>query len=233
MLLRRLSQLEELWERCRQNHTFLQSSSPPPADDHDDQFDVYDLDSFARKEESYEEVIDFILSDLPDESHNGTPQGNQEKPDVARHPKLLTISMPTFSGMCSECLAFRDLFTSLVIKNDSLSDAKRLHYLQASLTGDAKVVAQNKIGTADNFQTIWHNLETRYHNCKSSMNDYLRKIVEMPDITSDWLNSLQKMHNGIMTVTTALRNLNRPIDEGNDLFVFLLLNKSDKTLRDR
>ena len=41
------------------------------------------------------------------------------------------------------------------------------------------------------------------------------------------------MCNVIVTVSTALRNLNRPIDEGNDFLLFILINKLDKTSREQ
>ena len=158
LLLGRLSNLQDFWERCRKNHTLLQTNLPPsPEQDNvsqDNQPDVYDPDSFAEMEETYEEVVDFILSHLPDTPPCGTHEDNQEKPNVSRRLNLPTISIPSFSGMYCEWLSFRDLFSSLVIENDSLSDAERLHYLKASLKGEALLVTQNEPGTSDNFQII-------------------------------------------------------------------------------
>ena len=168
-------------------------------------------------EETYEEVGDFIFSHFADTPPCGTHEDNQEKPNVSQRLNLPTISIPSFSGMYCEWLSFRDLFSSLVIENNSLLDAKRLYYLKASLKGEALLVAQNQPGTSDNFQIIWKNL---------------KQIVDLPDITSDWLNNLKNMRNIIVTVTTALRNLKRPINEDKDLF-FLLINKFDKTSRDQ
>ena len=125
------------------------------------------------------------------------------------------------------------MFSSLVIENNSLSDTERLHYLKASLKGEVLLVAQNQPGTSDHFQIIWQNLESRYDNCKSLINEYLSQTVDLPGITSDWSNCLKNMRNTIVTVTTALRNLKRPIDEDNDLLVFLLVNKLDKISREK
>lgn len=165
---------------------------------------------------------------------------NQVKPGQGRSEELTSnghrrsamssvhlprITIPTFARDYSEWVAFRDLFTYLVIKNDSLTDAERLHYLKVSLVNKALVIAQNQPGTANNFQAIWKNLESRY--------DYLKKIIELPDIISDFLNNLKRMRTVIITVSTALKNLDRPIDEGDDLFVYILINKLDKSSRDQ
>ncbi|XP_043469701.1 uncharacterized protein LOC122503290 [Leptopilina heterotoma] len=201
----------------------------------------YDPEEFSQLEEIYEDAIDSILSRLPEPVPN-QPNPNGEdivssSPNSASRStsavQLPRITLPTFSGNYSEWLAFRDLFYSLVIENNSISDVERLHYLKLSLRDEALIFAQNQPGTSANFQIIWKNLESRYNNCKALINEYLKKIVEIPDITSDWLNSLKNMRNVIITVTTALTNLKRPIDEKNDLSVFLLINKLDKFSRDQ
>ncbi|XP_051166513.1 uncharacterized protein LOC127284859 [Leptopilina boulardi] len=249
-LVGRLSNLQEFWERCRKNHVLL-IANPPVApgnsvheSDYEDASDlqIYDPAKFNETEEIYEDAIDLILSQLPEPPviqaapHQEVP--GQSRPDSHHRPTapsvhLPRITIPKFSGEYSEWLAFRDLFTSLVIKNESLSDAERLHYLKVSLADEALIIAQNQPGTANNFQIIWKNLESRYDNCKALVFDYLKKIVELPDITSDFLANLKHMRNVIITVSTALTNLNRPIDEKNDLFVYILINKLDKCSRDQ
>ena len=106
LLLGRLSNLQEFWERCRKNHTLLQSNPSPSPEQDDDgqekQHDVYNPESFAEMEDTYEEAIDYILSNLSDTPPCGTHEGNEEKPNVSRRLKLPTISIPTFSCMYCE-----------------------------------------------------------------------------------------------------------------------------------
>lgn len=83
------------------------------------------------------------------------------------------------------------------------------------------------------FRIFWENLETRYSNSKVLIYEYLKEIVELPPVTSDWLNNLKTMRNVVITATSALKSLKRPIDEGNDLLVFMLINKLDKISRDQ
>ena len=49
---------------------------------------------FSEMEETYEEVVDFILSHLPDTPPCGTHEDNQEKPNVSQRLNLPTISIP-------------------------------------------------------------------------------------------------------------------------------------------
>ncbi|XP_033227103.1 uncharacterized protein LOC117179432 [Belonocnema kinseyi] len=104
LLVGRLSNLQELWERCRANHTLLLSNSLPEADVDDQEGpdpDTYDPDSFARMEENYEEVIDYILSRIPDTEPGSTSHGNEAKQIINRQIapalKLPSISIPVFS----------------------------------------------------------------------------------------------------------------------------------------
>lgn len=153
----RLANLEEYWKRCRKNHVILLTGSPPAAGPDEQDYvkvrepEVYDVDSFAVVKERYEEAIGYLLSNLPDDSPAGKNQGNEDKLDINRRPKLPTISILVFSGTYCEWLSFGDLFSSLIIENESLSDAEHLHYLKASLQREVLVVAQNQPGTSDNF----------------------------------------------------------------------------------
>ncbi|XP_051159332.1 uncharacterized protein LOC127291126 [Leptopilina boulardi] len=244
LLLGRLTNLQDCWLRCRQNHAALLANPPiidPPnqAEGGETTITIYNSDEFNQIEDLYEEAIYHILSSLP-EPPPMPVQDRSQPPDPDATPrgasssvKLPRITIPTFSGSYCEWLTFRDLFKSLVIDNDRLSDAERLHYLKSSLKGEALIIAQNQPGTDGNFQNICENLETRYSNSKVLIYEYLKKIVELPPVTSDWLNNLKTMRNVVITATSALKSLKRPIDEGNDLLVFMLINKLDKISRDQ
>ncbi|XP_043465288.1 uncharacterized protein LOC122500432 [Leptopilina heterotoma] len=241
LLLGRLSNLQDFWEKCRVNHVQL-TATTQSATEIDETIDMYDPDKFFEIEETYEDAVDFILSKLPDQpiiqrASDRSPSGDHSTATNARSSTssvhLPRINIPTFSGSYSEWLSFRDLFTSLIINNNCISDAERLHYLKLSLKDEALIIAQNQPGNADDFKLIWQNLESRYNNSKALIFDYLKRITDFPDITVDFLNNLKSLRNLIITVTTALKNLQRPIDEGNDLFIFILINKLDKLSRDQ
>ncbi|GFU75535.1 DUF1758 domain-containing protein [Trichonephila clavipes] len=51
--------------------------------------------------------------------------------------KLPTLSLPIFSGVTEECLAFSDLFEAAVSNNNDLTGAQKLQYLKGSLKSDA------------------------------------------------------------------------------------------------
>ncbi|GFY41240.1 DUF1758 domain-containing protein [Trichonephila inaurata madagascariensis] len=51
--------------------------------------------------------------------------------------KLPTLSLPIFSGVTEEWLAFSDLFEAAVSNNKKLTGAQKLQYLKGSLKSDA------------------------------------------------------------------------------------------------
>lgn len=50
---------------------------------------------------------------------------------------LPRIPMPTFTGLYTDWISFRDFFESLVLKNESISNVQKLHYLKVSIERDA------------------------------------------------------------------------------------------------
>ena len=61
--------------------------------------------------------------------------------------QLPKLTLPKFSGLYTEWLAFRDLFTSMVINNASITPIEKMHYLKVSLFNEpAALVASIPVG---------------------------------------------------------------------------------------
>ena len=78
--------------------------------------------------------------------------------------KLPPIHLPIFSGYTDRWMEFHDSFTSLIIRNTELDDVERLHYLRASLRGEAMDVIESLPITEKNFQVAWNLLVSSYQN---------------------------------------------------------------------
>lgn len=65
--------------------------------------------------------------------------------------KLPQLQVPTFSGEMSKWTAFYDLFTSLIVNNNSLSDVEKLMYLKTALKGEALTLIDSLELTNENF----------------------------------------------------------------------------------
>lgn len=59
--------------------------------------------------------------------------------------KLPDINLPTFDGSLQNWLEFRDVFESLIHKNESLSDIQRFHYLRASMCNEPAQLISSRV----------------------------------------------------------------------------------------
>ena len=78
--------------------------------------------------------------------------------------KLPKISLPTFSGTYTDWMSFIDLFKSSVDSNSMLSNSQKLHYLKASLKGDAAKLLSSVTISDSNYEVAREILKNRYSN---------------------------------------------------------------------
>ena len=75
---------------------------------------------------------------------------NSPKSLMSLHIKLSTIAMPTFEGVTSSWLHYRDTFEALIVNNTVLSNVQKFHYLIASLKNEDKdLISKLKITNED------------------------------------------------------------------------------------
>ncbi|XP_074028312.1 uncharacterized protein [Leptinotarsa decemlineata] len=65
--------------------------------------------------------------------------------------KLPEIVLPKFNGNFEDWLEFRDIFDSLIHKNESLTNIQRFFYLRGALEGTAAASIKNIQYTSDNY----------------------------------------------------------------------------------
>ena len=70
--------------------------------------------------------------------------------------KLPIIEIPKFGGQITEFKHFYDTFSSLIINNQALDDAKKFHYLLSFVTYEAHQLIQNLPVTQQKFHVAWN-----------------------------------------------------------------------------
>jgi len=114
--------------------------------------------------ELYLEAVEKMMSFLDQNSENTNDSENTNEipsfqsssqdsniPVFFHHARLPRIDIPKFNGSPSEWLSFKDLFSSLIVANPTLSHVEKLQYLKTSLVGSASHLLKNTTLTADNF----------------------------------------------------------------------------------
>ncbi|XP_065078787.1 uncharacterized protein LOC135701780 [Ochlerotatus camptorhynchus] len=97
---------------------------------------------------------------IPSSSRNPPIPVAQSVPNL----RLPEIKLKEFSGKFDEWESFSDLFISLIHSNQQLTMVQKLHYLRASLTGEAaRMIAPLDI-TANNYSVAWKLLKDRFEN---------------------------------------------------------------------
>ncbi|KYN41488.1 hypothetical protein ALC56_04093 [Trachymyrmex septentrionalis] len=76
----------------------------------------------------------------------------------------VAVQITHFSREYEEWPAFRDFFTSLIVKDTAFSDVIRMYYLKTSLKREVKLIVRNLPSTNDNFALVWKSLADHYEN---------------------------------------------------------------------
>jgi len=96
--------------------------------------------------------------------------------------QLPRITLPKFSGNFAEWENFRGIFESLVDSKTSLSNTQKLHYLKASVTGEAALLI-NHIQIADtNYDAAWKLLNEEYDNQRAIIHAQIHNFADLPII---------------------------------------------------
>lgn len=142
--------------------------------------------------------------------------------------KLPKIDLPKFSGKLCEWLSFRDLFTSSVHNNSSLSDAQKLNYLQSSVTGEASNIIKAMFVTDANYSIAWNLLSNRYQNEREIAFSVIGKLLSLPNMHADSSSSLRLLVDSISECKRQLETLGLPVDKWDAILGAIVIQKLDK-----
>lgn len=78
------------------------------------------------------------------------------------HVNLPQIQLPKFAGDYTKWSNFRDLFTSIIHVNESLTNVQKLQYLKLCLEGEASVIVRSLPIDDKSYDFTWSTLSKRY-----------------------------------------------------------------------
>lgn len=127
---------------------------------------VLTMEDFSCVELAYSEASGDISDEInkvenPMQSSSTNESRHEQSVIVAQNQsaQLPRIAIPVFDGKYMHWNSFKDLFTSLVIKNTALTNTQRLQYLKDALRDEAKHALDNIITTDANFAVALNILE--------------------------------------------------------------------------
>jgi len=137
----RIAALKDNWSHFEDGHLPLQKAVPAATRS---LMEYFKDDFFGITEEAYQATWGYLMECLeelePSVSHNQSFDQSVVRSDTSALSlsHFQQIRLPSFDGNFAEWENFRDRFTALIIKNKSLTDFARMHYLASSLKGRAR-----------------------------------------------------------------------------------------------
>ncbi|KAH0822603.1 hypothetical protein GEV33_000188 [Tenebrio molitor] len=145
------------------------------------------------------------------------PSGTGQSPTIGRENpavKLPNIHLPTFSGVFTEWITFRDSYNALINDNRDLSDIQKFHYLRSSLKSDALSTIEHLTLSNDNYQAAWELIQNR-------------ALFSLPTATPKDPKILRQILQTATSHLKALEAIKRPVDHWDDLLIYLISSKFD------
>lgn len=155
----RISILDSLWKKVEAQHDTIRACLK----------DKYCESEYARSDfiETLEDTYVLQKSKLIQcaEDLRVTSSASQDQSrEHAVKTSLPRIKLQTFSGSYEDWPSFRDLFSSVIGENSSISDVERFHYLRSCVKGAAEKLIQSLTVTSENYHRAWSILCEHFEN---------------------------------------------------------------------
>ena len=170
------------------------------------------------------EMVDFFPPNSSVQS-NVANQENVKFKDPSSEIKLPQIQIPIFNGKYEEWSSFRDLFTSMIVNNGSLSDVQKLFYLKSQVSGEAEKLIKHISVTAVNFSSAWNILKDRYENKRVLVNVHLKRLLAQTKVTSDSAQAVKLLLDTTQECIAALNNLEINTESWDPILVHIIAQK--------
>lgn len=215
----RLQELETNYADAKTLHLKIISAK----EENDLKKKYFDEEIFMKLKEIFLEYQG-ALNEALKEKTNGTPNTN-ETHDKSVDIKLRRIEIPTFSGGYDQWRPFYVLYVSLIHTNTSLTDIQKLHYLKASLQGEAARLLQHISLEDKNYTSAWTILTDRYENKRVLVNTHLRILLTQKSLNTETASGIKSILDTTTECLHSLRNLEVPIDTWDAILIYVLSSK--------
>ncbi|XP_075151048.1 uncharacterized protein LOC142225157 [Haematobia irritans] len=148
----------------------------------------------------------------------GTPPTTSDFSTALRLPPCDT---DIFRGGYSAWPSFRDLFSAIYINNSRLSNVEKLFHLTQKTSGEAREIINNVPLTNDGFTLAWKNLKDRYENKRMQVNEQLKIIFNLPNVSVDSSQSVQKLQRTVNTCIQTLETLDIEVKQWDPILIYL------------
>ncbi|XP_029158967.1 uncharacterized protein LOC114931164 [Nylanderia fulva] len=214
----RIGTIDSNWQKLKKQHDTLMLSHLETLKTHE----YLKKDFIAVMEEAYVQQRAKLMETLRTLKNGSENREGATTATTARRTTLPRIQIKTFSGHVQDWPAFRDLFSSVVIKDPSLTDVERFYYLRSSLQGEAEETVQNLTITGENFGRAWKALTEHYENKRHLVRVCFTLFLTLTKMKGESAQELQRLYHRISNTLSQLETIGRSITNCSDLFVILV-----------
>lgn len=153
-------------------------------------------------------------------------------PDAIQQPrvelKMNRFTLPTFDGDLTNWLPFRDQFIDLIDSNRSYTSITKFIQLRAHLKGSALEAIQGFKLSAASYDAAWYILQRRYNKPDQIIDEYLRKLTDLPPIFTPTAQKLITMVNCTNQILRVLPTLGVDVANWDAIIKYNLTSKLDR-----
>lgn len=212
--------LEDYFSQARKEQRNLLAQSDLSKQDKAHIIEIYD-----QIEECYLEFKTILKEKL--QIYLKQEKANTSSQSSCAVTKLPKINIPTFSGNYRDWSYFKDMFTSLVEDDTTLSDIQKHHYLRTSLKGEADQLVRHFDITAANYSHAWKCLINRYSNPRIIVNTILNRLLNQRKLSKECAKGLKELLDTTNECLNSLSNFEIDTTSWDPLIVHLLISKLD------
>ena len=114
------------------------------------------------------------------------------------------------------------MFQSLIVKNHSLSNVQKFHYLLSALQGEAQFA---------NSENAYQLVCNRYNNKRLNAINYVKALLNLPSVSKNNSTQLRKLINEVSANCDTVKALKLDVRLDKLLLLQLVLNKVDLSTR--
>jgi len=149
-----------------------------------------------------------LLHDLRSKQTAAALAAILEGPSASRMT-LPRIQLPQFSGKYEDWPSFRDLFHSIIGKDQAIAAVEKLHYLKSCLKREAELLVRNLHTTDENFERAWKTLTDYYQNKRLLVQSYISRFTALPKLKGESASEMRKLYHGVMSTVGVLESIGR------------------------
>lgn len=131
----------------------------------------------------------------------------QEKARNIEQVKLPPMNIPFFDGTYGAWRNFRDSFETAVHLNKEITNIQKMQHLKAHTKGAANKTIRHLAITADNYETAWEILKSRFEHERKLVRTYYETARNMEKIEKPTARSLRDLHDVFIESLSSLNNM--------------------------